>query len=720
MKRSLPSPSPRFWRILCASFAFLLPLLLFLPAVHFDFVDLDDHAYVVHNNLATAPLTLSNLKNAFVSRGPANLHVPAVWVSFMLDVALYGNHPWAFHLSNILLHSAASLLLFFLLLRLARDFSPSASPRPGPSAEIRHSEPSAFFPLLLALLWSLHSLRVESVAWVTERKDCLSVFFGLLVLHAWLSALGARRPVPRLLHGVAAFLFFAAGLLSKPSLVPLPLFLALLALLPDRPKPRLVPLALALLPFLALSAVSSRATTAIHDVFNNVEPAPLLSRLATVPSVVFFYAAKILFPRHLSVIYPQWTSPLWLGGLLAVPLLLAAFWIVRQRRSLPLLWLGSTFALLFFLPASGIVPIPYNLVADRYVCLPAIGLSIALLSLQPFLRPSPTLAVFALLVALYAVATAVYLPTWQNSSSVYLPARRLLPDHHSIRIHDALTAQRHGDFQAAHQCVERGLRFFSDETLLLLDAPNVAALAGPDAALRFLLDNRPRRVLLPLWAFHAASLQLMLSRCDDALATVEQTLPLAQPADPLRTLLFQIAMIAAWRAHLPDLALRYARLADRLPPGASSVEPVNFFPYYLALWDNAYQTEALRFFREMTGPDASPLVLNNIAWILSTSLCSPAPPSEAVDLAQRALAAVPPSHPSRPSLLDTLAAAQANAGHFEEAASTLAAALSALPPDAPSREPMQCRLSLYRRALPFREWEDRPVPVEEYTYDPHL
>lgn len=696
-----------------AILAFLLPLLLYLPALRFDLISLDDPDFILSNPIVQRGLTLSSIHDAFTAPVlSAPMYIPVLWISYMLDVSLFGNQPWAFHLTNILLHSAASLLLFLLLLRLARRFSP------GPALVARRL-PFVAPCLLLSLLWSLHPLRIESVAWAAERKDCLASVFCLLVLHAWFSALDASRPSRRLLHGIACFVLFSLGLLAKPSLVPLPLFLVLMAVPPFRPCPRRFALAAAILPFLLLSALSSLATTTYHEL-SSLVPVPLSSRLATVPSVLLFYAGKTILPVRLAVIYPQWTSPLWLGVLLSIPFLAAAVWIVRRRHTSPLLWLGSAFALLTLLPVLGIVPIAFNLVADRYTCLPAIGLSIALL---PLFFPSPRrprLLVLSLAVVAFAAIAGAALPVWRNDVSVYLPVRRRLPDHHTVRAHDAIVARRHGDFRASRECISRSARIFPDYELFLTEIPNVFVLDGPEKAISLLNDNPPPNYLYSRWAFSLSLAQLEIGAAEDALETARRALERSGPSDLCRSLLVHAAMIASYRlGHVED-ALVYAGDVGIVPPEGTPLSPPFFVNFYTAIWNNDYKTTALRYFRELAESTPTPSVLNNLAWLLASAFYSPAPPSEAVDMARKALEAGAGDPALRPTLLDTLSVALANASDFPSAIDAVSEAISLLPPSSPSLPAMRRRLDLYRQSLPYREVNGAPVSPEGYGYDLHL
>lgn len=712
----IPAASPRLRLALCAAIAFLVPFLLFLPSVRFPLVALDDSAYVAGNPLAQSPLSAHNAVRAFAFRSPAPMYVPVLWLSYMLDSTLWGPHPWGYHLGNAFLHALGSLLLFALLRRLV-GLPPSAS-----------HPPPLVSPLLLALLWSCHPLRVESVAWVAERKDCLAVVFCLLTVLFWLAATGnASSRFRRAEFWGLAFACFSLGLLSKPSLVPLP-FLLLAIAGPPFSGTRAFGRAgsvLAAFPFFAVATVCSLATARLHALANSFAPPPFLSRLATIPSVFFFYLSKILLPCRLSVLYPAWTSPLGWGVLLAVPCLAFAAAVFARRRGNPHLWLGGLWTLLFFLPVSGIVPVPFNQVADRFACLPSIGLSIALLPC--FSVPGRKRRLFlALAVAACAVWAAAILPNWRSDAALYRPARRHVPDHPVIRGFDATTARQHGDFAVSRECIARAQQVQMRETgtfdypLLLMEARNINALEGPEAALLYLQSIPPPSNAIPQWAELAVAVQLTSGRNEEALATAVEALPSAAPGNASRTALLEAAMIASHRTGNPGDAFHFARLAGLVSPETTGIDAHHFLDYYLHLWEDDDRVPALDYFRRIAREYPDPGVLNNIAWILGSAFHSPAPPAEAVDLARRALAAVPSASALRPTFLDTLSVALANEGDFPAAITAVTEALALLPPDAPSRPAMERRLHLYSQSLPYREIKRDPVLVSDYTYDPCL
>lgn len=726
---------------LCSFLALLLPLLLFLPSLRFNFIALDDSSYVLYNPVVATGLSWQNVRDAFSFPGPAPMWLPVLWLSYMADVTLLGGGPGVagpFHAVNVVLHALDTLLLFALFLRLSRR--PSAS-------------------LLLALLWAVHPLRVESVAWVAERKDVLSLLFLLGSLHAWIAFLRAVRPVPRAAAWTGAIIGFALGLLVKPSIVPLPILFAALALPPcsDRllglpaPPPSPHPFrktALRLLamlwPFLLLALTASRASVLTSKAANDVIPVSFVSRIFTIPSVAAFYLSKTLLPVRLSLIYPSWTSAL-LPGLLGLVLLsAAAIALFRIRRRAPFLWLGGLFAALFFAPVSGIVQVPFNLVADRFSYLPAIGLSLALLQFfvpregrrpargnsppalaSPPRRRFPRLCIvhcaLCILLVAFAVASARHLPAWKNTRSIYGTVRRLQPDHYSVRLYDAQEAFRRGRFDEARRAIDHAAAAAGrmETALVAANAPIVAAQSGDRAFLDYLLAfpvPPSENAYHSHWCFDVALAHLSLGHYRETLAIADDALPRAAPSDPNRRRLEELAMIAAHALGDAPSAAARARHLGILAPGETSLDLSHFANFYSFLWVNGYRNPAADYFRALVRDFPVSDAFNSIAWFSAVAFWSPVAPEEALSWARRALELEPRDSPRRPGILDTLAAALANAGRFDEAVSTLSSALDAIPAGHPARPAMERRLSLYRRHLPYREIQSRPVPEAEYDY----
>jgi tetratricopeptide (TPR) repeat protein len=334
-------------------------LAAFGPSLGNGFVGYDDPGYVTRNPHVSAGLTGSGLAWAATAVAQSNWH-PLTWASHMLDVTLFGLAPAGHHATSVLLHLANTLLLFHLL---RRDTG-----RLGPS-------------LLVAAVFGVHPLHVESVAWVSERKDVLSTFFWLLALLAW----GAytRRP-HAWRYGVVAALFVAA-LASKPMAVTLPITLLMWDVWPLRRWPAIgarrclvekAPLVL----LATLSAVITVHAQRAGASLVAAEQLTLGPRLCNAAVSYAVYIYKTLWPSDLAVFYPHPAggSSSWTAAAAAGLLIAATVLAVRQRHVRPWLSVGWLWYMLTLLPVIGLVQVGLQARADRYMYVPMIGLLIAL------------------------------------------------------------------------------------------------------------------------------------------------------------------------------------------------------------------------------------------------------------------------------------------------------------------------------------------------------
>jgi tetratricopeptide (TPR) repeat protein len=340
-------------RLLALALAALV-VAAYLPSLGNGFV-WDDEAYVRDNPRVAGGLTPGNLAWAFTTFHEANWH-PLAWVSHQVDAQLFGLRPPGHHLASVLLHAANAVLLFALLARLTG---------------------ATWGSLLVAALFGVHPLHVESAGWVAERKDVLSAFFALLAALAY--ARHVARPSPRRLGAVAAL--FAAALLAKPMPVTLPFVLLLLDLWPlgrfrSTPAARLL---LEKAPLLALAAVSSAITWNAQSsgrAVNAFYPTALRVGNALVGYVR--YLGKTLWPSRLAVFYPHPAhvpAAQAAGALLLLAALTAAAALAWRRR--PALIVGWLWFLGMLVPMSGLVQVGSHAIADRYTYLPQVGLCVA-------------------------------------------------------------------------------------------------------------------------------------------------------------------------------------------------------------------------------------------------------------------------------------------------------------------------------------------------------
>ncbi|MGB7584271.1 MAG: tetratricopeptide repeat protein [Terriglobales bacterium] len=328
-------------------------LALYNPVIHHPFVNFDDDRYVTDNIHVRAGLHWETVRWAFTTFDEANWH-PLTWLSHALDCQLFGLNPAGHHYVNVLVHALNAFVLFWVLWRAT-----------GATAR----------SWMVAALFALHPINVESVAWVAERKTVLSMMFFLLALAAYAGY--AKRPSIARYMGVAAL--FACGLMAKPMVITFPFLLLLWDYWPLQRSQSFAKLAMEKIPLLALSAASAVITVKAQRAGNAVGSMveyPLAMRVENAAIAYARYLGKALWPSHLS---PQYPYP---GGALTWPafgaaiLLLAitvAVCIAKQRRYLAVGWFWFLGTLV---PMIGLVQVGSQAMADRYAYLPFAGLFI--------------------------------------------------------------------------------------------------------------------------------------------------------------------------------------------------------------------------------------------------------------------------------------------------------------------------------------------------------
>lgn len=344
-----------------AAILLLVTTAAYLQVFRAGFVNYDDESYVTANPHVQSGLTAEGFKWAFNVGYEGNWH-PVTWISHMLDCQLFDLSPIGPHAANLLLHLANTLLLLLILSRMTGSLWRSA---------------------FVAALFAVHPLHVESVAWVAERKDVLSTLFWFLTMWAYVRY--AESPSLKW-YGVVT-IFFALGLMSKPTLVTLPLVLLLLDYWPlgrwseasRRERWRLV---WQKLPLFAMSLASGVMTYVAQHEGGAIRTAielPLLSRIANALVAYLSYIGKMLWPAKLAVFYPHPVSvPVWhvLAAILFVVTVTAL--VIRSAGSRPYLVVGWLWYLIVLAPMIGLVQVGDQAIADRYTYVSLIGLFIAI------------------------------------------------------------------------------------------------------------------------------------------------------------------------------------------------------------------------------------------------------------------------------------------------------------------------------------------------------
>jgi len=389
----------------------LVTACVYWPMTRYGFVSYDDPYHVLYNHFVNSGLSWQGLSWAMRSTYATNWQ-PLTWLSHMLDCSLFGTNAGGHHLTSLLLHVANSCFLFVLLYRLTG---------------------ARWRSVLVAALFAWHPLHVESVAWISERKDVLSAFFFLLTLWTYVryteaaqnwklqnSNTSPSQSPPALPFYILSVVFFACGLMSKPMLVTTPFVLLLLDFwplgrfadlsptlsFPARPGAteagqtitrnppqrtpsgftshvsRLFSLFLEKLPFLILSFASSTITFFAQKnggAVASLGSLPLWTRLANAAVSYLRYLEKTLWPANLSICYPypsHWPTPVVTMAVLVITA--GCLWACLRMRRQPWVFTGWFWFLGMLVPVVGVVQVGAQSMADRYTYLPGIGLFLAL------------------------------------------------------------------------------------------------------------------------------------------------------------------------------------------------------------------------------------------------------------------------------------------------------------------------------------------------------
>ncbi|HWX19941.1 MAG TPA: tetratricopeptide repeat protein [Candidatus Binatia bacterium] len=402
-----------------------LTLAVYWPVREFDFINLDDQEYVVSNPRVQGGLTWDDIAWGFTTSYASNWH-PVTWCSHMLDAEFFGTGAAGPHVVNLAFHTANAVLLFLFL-------------RARTGAQWRSA--------LVAAVFALHPLHVESVAWISERKDVLSTFFGLLALGAYGKYASANPPMagppcdrvssslPPQFWYVCALVLFMLGLMAKPMLVTLPFVMLLLDYWPlqriragGRPAFTIGRLVFEKLPFFGLSAASCVITFLVQKQAGAVDALALSpgDRIANAFVSYARYMGKAVWPGKLALPYPHpghWPVVTVLFSLAVVTGVCAvAYWLGRKRRFLITGWFWFLGTLV---PAIGLVQVGTQSLADRYTYVPLVGLFVALVwSAAELMRYGKLSRIAAsalgiVLLGICAVRTATQLSYWRNSEILF-------------------------------------------------------------------------------------------------------------------------------------------------------------------------------------------------------------------------------------------------------------------------------------------------------------
>jgi tetratricopeptide (TPR) repeat protein len=647
----------------------LLTLLLYLPVTRDNFINFDDDDYVTENQVVKNGLTWTGIKWAFMTGHASNWH-PLTWLSHMTDCDLFRLNPGGHHLVNVLFHAANTVLLFILLFRLTAALWPCA---------------------FIAALFAWHPLHVESVAWVSERKDVLSTFFALLTLLSYVrcaqkqsrvegreskasTASPALDPRPSTFDYSFALIFFALGLMSKPMLVTLPFVMLLLDFWPIQRfnHATIQRLLIEKIPFFLLTVASCVVTyfAQRNEAVASLAKVPLQLRFENALTAYTSYLFKTFWPTHLSVFYPLPGQIPWLVVAASAALLIfisALVWLERKRNPCLLvgwLWFAGT-----LVPVIGLVQVGDQAMADRYIYFPLIGIFIAVTfafekwSAQVSFPKILPVATGFLILAACLTLTENQLRYWHDSESLFTHALAVTKDNALAHLNLGAAFEENGKSAEALSQYQQALALNPQRDEADNDIGKLLfEMNKPEAALGYCLkavELNPKRAS----SHNSLGLVLVeLNRFDAAMNQFAEAVRLD-------------ASYAAPRFQTGRTLLKLGRDAEALPffNEALQIEPDNF--------------QMLIFVARVLASDDNPQVRNG---------------SEALALADRANKL---AGGAQPVALDTLAMACAEAGRFDEAVQIQQQAVKRAEFAGQNDDAvrMEQRLQLYKNHQPWRE-----------------
>jgi tetratricopeptide (TPR) repeat protein len=387
-------------RLLLAALLAVAVLAAFWPVLSADFINHDDDFYVTRNPVVQRGISAESVRWAWTATAVANWH-PLTWMAHMLDWELFGSWAAGHHATSLVLHVVNTLLLFWMLDGMAGA--------PWRSA-------------LVAALFGLHPLHVESVAWISERKDVLSTCLWFLATIAWLGWVRRGRAWRYALSAAC----LALGLAAKPMLVTLPFTLLLLDWWPLR---RLTdagrgawPLVREKLPLFAVIVAASVTTVFMQsggEAVASLEEFPLAGRLENAVVAYATYLWKTIWPIGLTLPYPYLDRPGWLVGasLLVLAALTAAAALLRRTR--PYLLVGWLWYLGTLVPVIGLLQVGAQPYADRFTYVPLVGIFVAAAWALPAAAPRAVAAAAVAVVLLLGVLTYAQARRWHDSVTLF-------------------------------------------------------------------------------------------------------------------------------------------------------------------------------------------------------------------------------------------------------------------------------------------------------------
>jgi protein O-mannosyl-transferase len=649
--------------------------LLYAPVLHFDFIKYDDQLYIINNPHVNQGLHWDQLGWCFQAGYASNWH-PLTWMSHMLDCQMYGLKAGGHHATNVVIHILNAVLLFLVLRTTTGAFWRST---------------------VVAALFAWHPLHVESVAWVSERKDVLSTLFWMLTIWAYVCYVRQSQAAPALSsqptasRGPKATVFYclallslALGLMAKPMLVTLPFVLLLLDWWPlgrlesgagsatdiGAFGQRFLLLFIEKIPFFALSVASCVLTIVAQHrdgIMSSVAGMPMQPRIVNALVTIVRYAKKMIWPTDLGATYPfigGW--PVWKIAIAVIALAAISALATRWRRERPYWLVGWLWFLGTLVPVLGVFQVGSQPLADRYTYIPLIGLF--LIGCWDAYDLAGRLRYHQVILGLLAAAilggcfvvSSHQLEFWRNSETIL--SRIPMPEVNTIG---------HANYAALLMNLNRLKEAQGECEQAIRTAPRYAPLHALLGRI-LLLEGKVKPATLEL----RAALQLEPGLTDAHLPLGQALLAQGAPdaaAEELQMLIkqqpenidahFRLGQALMMQGKFDGASAQFNEVL-RLAPQFSEAH----VSLALISAQSRKTSEAIAHYQAALHARADyPEALNNLAWILATSAPEYRNGAQAVQLAQRACEL---TRNAQPALIGTLAAAYAEAGRFDDAIAT--------------------------------------------------
>lgn len=652
----------------------VLLLAIYWQVTGFDFVIIDDNDYAKDNPHIKTGLTVDNLKWDVTAVVGANWH-PVTVLSHQLDNTLYGSRPGGHHFTSVLFHIVNTLLVLALMLRLTKGAAPASKEETAALSETRRFWACA----IVAALFALHPLRVESVAWIAERKDVLSAFFFLLTLLAYVRyaelRADAKQPGRTTVHYVLALVFLALGLMSKAMLVTVPCVLVLLDFWPlrrirDFNARTLTANVVEKIPFFALSLAFCLITFFVQNHSGTVLNLSAYKFSARIANAVVSYSRYLgitFWPHQLAAFYPYRPWATWQVAAATSLFALISLVCVLNLRKRPYLFVGWFFFTGMLVPVIGISQVGTQAMADRYTYMPHIGLFMAIVWLvfETFQRIKPmALAAIGFAAALAMVpVTFAQIGIWRDSEILIQTTLNRTTDNAEANFFLGAVRQKQERFTEAIPYYSEALRIHP-------------AMLEPMCGLGNVYDKLGDRAKAAEQYRRALALDPTFPLALHCLGDVYRKEGMPDHA------IAQYTMVLKYKPDIPEAHYHLARLLQGKHDRAAAIQHLH---------------EAIQLKPDYTE------ALNDLAWALATQKDEKL--RNGSEAARLAAEAVSLTHNQDPGALDTLAAALAEEGKYIDAAQTASAAINVAMAigDTNLVSEIGSRLKLYQSQRAYRE-----------------